>query len=109
MIFSVRYSLHAKEDIKNIYEYITFVLLEPQAAKNIINKIMREISTLNTMPERYPIYQIESAHGLSIRFVTVKKYIIFFTVNKQNETVTVVRIVYGERDLDKQLNDENIN
>lgn len=35
----------------------------------------------------------------------VKNYIALYLVDKENSTVTVVRVLYGGRDISKQLDD----
>ena len=55
------------------------------------------------MPERKSLYRDEPWHSRGIRFITVKNYMVFYTVNKDTETVSIVRIMYGARDLSRQL------
>lgn len=50
MHYSVTYSPEAVNDMKDTYSYIAFILLAPDAAKNQINRIRREIRSLDFMP-----------------------------------------------------------
>ena len=99
----VEYTFRARQDLRDIYEYITFTLLAPDAAKNTTDKIMETARSLESMPERTPLYKDEPWHSSGLRFVPVKNYIVFYTVNMQVDTVSIVRIMYGAMDIAKQL------
>lgn len=99
----VVYTFKARQDLQDIYEYITYTLLAPDAAKNTTNKIMDAVHGLENMPERNPLYKDEPWHSQGVRFVPVKNYLVFYTINTQTDTVSVARIMYGARDIIKQL------
>ena len=99
----VVYTFKARQDLRGIYEYITYTLLAPDAAKKTTNKIMEIIRSLETMPERNPLYKDEPWHSQGMRFVPAKSYLIFYIVNTSADTVSIVRIMYGARDIAKQL------
>ena len=97
------YTFKARQDLKDIYEYIAHTLLAPDAAKNTTNKIIEIIRSLETMPERNPLYKDEPWHSQGLRFVPVNNYLVFYMVNTSTDTVSIVRIMYGARDIAKQL------
>ena len=43
----------------------------------------------------------EPWYSQGVRFMPVKNYLVFYTV--KNETVSIARIMYGGRDISKQL------
>lgn len=55
--WKVIYSGQAKLDLLNIADYIHYTLLAPQSAIRITDKIMDEIKKLDSMPERFSLYQ----------------------------------------------------
>lgn len=99
----VVYTFQARQDLKNIYAYIAYTLIAPEAAENLINEIMRNVSTLDSMPERNPLYRNEPWHSRGVRYLPVRKYLIFYTVSAEDDTVFVSRILYSGRDIRKQL------
>ena len=103
----VVYTSKARQDLRNIYEYISFTLLVPDAAKNIVERIMTTVRTLESMPERNPLYKEEPWHSQGVRFVPVRNYLVFYTISNETETVSVSRIMFGGRDISHQL-DETI-
>ena len=99
----VVYTFRARQDLHDIYDYIAFALLAPDAARNTTERILEAARSLQSMPERNPLYKEEPRHSLGGRFIPVKNYIVFYTVNTDTDTVSVVRIMYGARDLSRQL------
>ena len=99
------YTFKARQDLKDIYEYITYTLLSPDAAKNTTERILESVRSLENMPDRNPLYKDEPWHSQGMRFVPVKNYLVFYTANAKEDTVSIVRIMYGARDISKQLED----
>ena len=97
------YTNTARRDLREIYEYIAYTLLVPNTAKAISETIMREVRSLESLPERNPLYQDEPWHSQGVRFLRVKNYLAFYTVNPDADTVSVARIMYGGRNISRQL------
>ncbi|MFA5384076.1 MAG: type II toxin-antitoxin system RelE/ParE family toxin [Eubacteriales bacterium] len=51
--WTVVYTEQAERDLRSIFEYIAFSLLEPEIAKNQSRRIMDMVEKLNEMPLRY--------------------------------------------------------
>lgn len=97
------YTLQAQQDLKNIYEYISYSLLAPDTARSMYQKIIQSARSLESMPERNPFYKDEPWHSQGVRFLPVKNYLLFYVVNKQTSTVSISRILYGGMDVSRQL------
>ena len=80
---------------------LAFTLLVPDTARSLTDKIMADIRSLEKFPERNPLYKDEPWYSQGVRFMPVKNYLVFYTV--KNETVSIARIMYGGRDISKQL------
>lgn len=103
MRMNIVYTFQAQQDLKDIYEYIAYTLFVPDTARNMYQKIIQSARSLESMPERNPLYKEEPWHSQGLRFVPVKNYLLFYTVNKETNTVSIVRILYGGMDIDRQL------
>ena len=99
------YTLHAQSDLNGIFEYLAYVLSAPMAAKATAGRIMQGVRSLENLPERNPLYKDEPWHSQGIRVLSVKNYLVFYTVHTETATVTVARILYGGRDISRQLED----
>lgn len=91
----------AKKDIKNIHSYISNELFLPNEALNLVKLIERNIKNLEVMPERFRKY--EKYKEKNIRICRLKKYLIFYNVNNDENQVEVVRILYSARNYDSIL------
>lgn len=47
---------------------------------------------------RYALVVDERLTALGIRKLIVENYIVFYVISKKDESVTVIRILYGKRD-----------
>ena len=104
MSWTVEYSARARQDLRDIYEYIAYELLARDTALRQIGRIMKEIRSLEKMPLRYQLYDTEPWHSQGLRFFPVNHYLVFYLAEEADHTVTVIRIMYGGRDISKQLN-----
>lgn len=105
MKYQIFYTNSAKQDLKSIYRYISESLVEPEIASKITNRIMKEIRSLNEMPQRHRLYESEPWHSRGLRILPVNNYLIFCIANEETTIVTVIRIIYGGRDISKQLSE----
>ena len=107
MSFQIQYSRQAREDIRRIYLYIAETLLVPEIASSQTSRIMKSVRTLEDMPSRHKLYEDEPWHSQGVRYFPVDNYLIFYLI-EENETVSIIRIMYGGRDIRRQMN-ETIN
>ena len=103
MKYKVVYTAGAKRDLRNIFRYISEELLAPENAAGQTERIMTAIRKLDTMPNRNRFYEEEPWHSRGLRFFPVDNYLVFYKTDDETETVYVVRIMYGGRDVHKQL------
>jgi len=101
--WKVVYTEQAEQDLRGIYEYIAFSLLEPEIAKNQTRRIMDAVAKLNQMPLRYRLYEKDPWHSKGLRVLPVDNFVVFYLPVKAQETVVVIRIMYGGRNIEEQL------
>ena len=97
MKYGIEITEAAQRDFENIYTYISDSLCNRKAATGLIDLFDKNIRTLADMPEGYPLANDEYLRNMGIRFISVKNYIIFYTVNITKQMVYVVRVLYGKR------------
>ena len=105
MTYDVKVSWQARQDMRSIYEYIAYVLLEPAIAEKQYARIESAVYTLDQMPERHRQYDKEPWRSRNLRLMLIDNYIAFYIVDNQNHVVTVIRIMYGRRNIEKELGD----
>ena len=55
------------------------------------------------MPERYKRYENEPWKSKGLRMMPVDNYIVFYITDNDKHTVTVIRVMYGGRNIERQL------
>jgi toxin ParE1/3/4 len=96
-------SPEAREDIRGIHTYIASVLLSPEAAKSVIDRILKSIATLDNFPHRYALYEREPWHSRGLRKMSVGNYLVFYLTAEETNTVIVLRVFYAGRNIEKCL------
>ncbi len=87
----------AENDLRDIVRYISARLLAPMTAMEILEAIEQAMASLEEMPHRAPVVADERLATIGYRMLNVKKYIIFFSIDKKAKVVDVERILYGRR------------
>lgn len=103
MSWKIKYSAQALEDLKAVYEYIAFELLAPDAASNQVKRIMDSINKLGEMPVMYKAFEDEPWKSKGLRVFPVDNYIVLYLPKEELKTVNITRIIYGGRNVKKQL------
>lgn len=93
----------AEEDLNSIADYLIYKLLAGETALKQIDRIEQAVMSLEEMPERYRIYDKEPWKKNGMRVMGVDNYLVFYIIDNDNKTVTVIRIMYGKRDIESQL------
>lgn len=97
MNYSVIISSRADKDIRAIYDYIAVSLISPENAEAQLSRFEERIDSLDHMPKRYPVYKND------IRYMPVDNYLVFYAVEESTKTVSILRVMYGRRNIEKAL------
>ncbi len=89
----------AKLDFKSAYNYIYYNLANPIAAKRFKDKIPKTISYLQIFPFMGKRFQ-----KTNLRFIYFKNYLIFYSVNVENQTVKIQRVLYKKQNFKNKFN-----
>lgn len=103
MNFSIVMTPPAQDDLREIFKYIAFDLQSVQNAAGQIDRLEKAIASLNTMPERFRVFDKPTWRERNLRIMPVDNYLVFYIPSHDDCTVTVLRIMYGGRDIDSQL------
>ena len=101
--YAVQISIEANNDLDEIFSYITNTLYAEQSAINLMREIQDMILSLSEMPERFSLSLDPILVRRGYRRVTVKKYVILYTIDKKNKIVNVARIFHGSMDYKKYI------
>jgi toxin ParE1/3/4 len=103
MSYAVTITAQAEADLRSIFEYIAFDLQSVQNAAGQLSRLGKNIYALNEMPERYRRYDKEPWLSRGLRIMPVDHYCVFYIPDHGKSTVSIVRVMYGGRDMDAEL------
>ncbi len=97
----MKYDIHitraAEKDLSSAADYIEFVLLNPQAADDLLDEAEDKIGKLSTSPEKFALVDDPVLKAWGIRFTRVDNYIAFYVISEENHTIYILRFLYGKR------------
>lgn len=97
-----KYNLEFTDDCKNeileIYEYISQNLASTEAAKKLMKKIKTSIMHLSEGPYLYMRIDTSNNSHNNFRRIVVNNYVLLYLVSESNHTVYISHMYYGKRD-----------
>ena len=97
----------AKDDLKEIKEYISVELSNPIAATNVVKQIINSYKALKDIPEIGIPLDRKINVETSFRFIISGNYLVFYKIS--NDTVEIHRILYKGRNYIRVLFPEEYN
>lgn len=98
---SIRYRIDisepAENDLRDVVRYISAQLLAPVTAIEMLEAMEQAMSSLEEMPHRVSAVADARLASLGYRKLTVKNYIIFFSIDEKAKVIDVERVLYGRR------------
>ena len=103
MNYEVELSMQADADLRGIYEYIAFTLLAPENASGQLERLEEGILSLEQYPMRHKEYEKEPWRSRGLRVFPIDNYVVFYIPDEGTKVVTVIRVMYCGRNIDKEL------
>lgn len=103
MIYEVEISAQADVDLRSIYEYIAYELQSPENATGQLDRLEENIMKLDQIPERFRQYEKEPWHSRGLRIMPIDNYCVLYIADAEKAVVTIIRVMYGGRDIETQL------
>lgn len=101
--YQYRLSQKAADDLDGIVSYIASELSNPQAAADFLSRLEKVIDEIRSFPENGAPVNNEFLSNTKLRKKTVGSYLLYYLSVPETETVYIVRIVYGKRNMDEIL------
>lgn len=91
----------AHKDLDDIRNYISVKLCNPTAAERVITNIISAVKTLREQPFIGAQLNSKIEFDTPLRYLVNGNYLVFYSVDVDNDKVEIVRIIYGRRDYAK--------
>ena len=101
--YQYRLSQKAADALDGIVSYIASELSNPQAAADFLSRLEKMIDEIRSFPESGAPVNNEFLSNTKLRKKTVGSYLLYYLSVPETETVYIVRIVYGKRNMEEIL------
>lgn len=108
MTYDVIVTEQADADLREIYEYIAFELLSPDNASAQLDRLENAIMALEQFPDKHRLYESGAWRDRGLRLMPVDNFLVFYVADREKGAVTVIRVMYGGRDIDRELRENTI-
>lgn len=88
----------AENDLTEILDYISFVLLVPKVAIGYLAELREEMSKLSYRGASIAPVSQEPWHSRGIKKIPVENFYIYFRLDDDEKKVYVLNVVYAKRD-----------
>ncbi len=95
-MFEIRFTPRSIADLEEIKRYISYDLLNPQAATELVELVFTKIGTLASLPQIGARLRTDISLLKTYRFIQCNHYLVFYRV--EEKIVSVARILYAKRD-----------
>jgi len=101
--YHVILTTQAENDLNEIVKYISEELHAPIAAERFTDAVENAVDNFAFSPRGYPKVRNDRLAAKGYRWVGIKNYMAFYTIDEQAKAVWVERILYGRRDWQRIL------
>ena len=101
--YEVKVTMQALEQMGAIVHYISYDLMAPDAAENLLNDLKAAIMKLSVLPKRHSLIDEEPWRSEGVRKIVVKNFLVYYWVDEESNKVQVTAVIYNKRDQIKQL------
>lgn len=101
-MYKLKYLPLAQKDLRDIINYIADNLKAPKAAMDLLDAFDKSMLRLQQFPYSCKVYQPIEPLEAEYRMLSVKNYLIFYTVTE--DVVEVQRIFYAKMDIENLIN-----
>lgn len=96
-IYEIEFTEDCRDEIREIYKYISENLVAKQAARDLMRKMKNTIMDLAESPKLYMKIEKKDRRKREFRRIVIDNYIILYTIDEEKKTVYISHMYYGRR------------
>ena len=97
-IYEIEFTEDCREEIDEIYEYISEKLVAENSAKKLMLKMRAAIMDLSESPNLYMKIEKKDKLKREYRRIVIDNFVVLYTVDESNKKVYIAHMYYGRRD-----------
>lgn len=99
--YDFRFLPSARQDIREVFEYITQKLCNQKAANDLMDKLDEAIDNIRLFPKSFPFHEDVDLRNKSVRKIPIDNYTLFYMFDEERELIKILYFKYGGKDLSK--------
>lgn len=96
--YQIRMTPGAENDLLQLDDYISNVLLVPDIAVQYVGEIRQAIEQLSYFPRKVRLVPEEPWHSRGIRRCPVNNFYIYFMIHEAEHQVIILNVIFNKRD-----------
>lgn len=96
-IYEIEFTEDARDEIREIYEYISENLVNESAAKRLMRKMRDSVMDLAESPKIYAKIEKKDRMKREFRRMVVDNFIVLYTIDEEKKTIYISHMYYGRR------------
>ena len=96
-MYKVVYLPVARQQLMDAALYIATELSAPDAAESLLQDVDERVKSLRELPYRHAVYPALYAMKHEIRFIPIKRYLLFYVVKEEEKTVEIWRFLHQQQ------------
>ncbi len=88
----------AKEDLENLFQYISIELTNLESATSLIIKLEDKFQSLLEFPYAYPLIENDKLEMENLRKTRVDNFLVVYYVNEEKNHIEIIRVIYQRHD-----------
>ncbi|MCL2801146.1 MAG: type II toxin-antitoxin system RelE/ParE family toxin [Treponema sp.] len=97
-MYNFSFSKIIDEDIDSCYSYIKDTLEAPMAAENLMKELYKQLNYIKEKPYSRPLVNDKLLAVLGIRLIKVNNYLLFYSIEEDDNIVNLITFMYSKRD-----------
>lgn len=103
MKYELQFLPAARRDMTEIVSYISHKLKNPTAAGKLAEDLIAAAESILDFPYSHPVKQTIRPLQRETRSILVGSYQMFYWIDEEKKLVTIARVIYAGRDIDRIL------
>ena len=102
-IYEVDFTEDCRDEIRDIYKYISESLVAEEAAKRLMKKMRDNVMELAEFPRKYVKLPKNDKRKREFRRMVINNYVILYTIDEGRKKIYVSHMYYGKRNYTDNL------
>lgn len=96
-IYEIEFTEDCRDEINEIYEYISEKLVAENSAKKLMRKMRDAVMDLSETPNLYMKIEKTDRNKREFRRMVIDNFVVLYTVDESSKKVYIAHMYYGRR------------